>query len=254
MHSLEVELVACTGEQFHIVDQRLVLILGQHTLEDRIVDRQSLCLDLVAEIRALKRDNLIVHAVVHALEALARADRPVYRIGANAQLVLDILEQLVRVARLTVHLVDEREDGHAAHRANLEQLAGLCLDALGGVNDHHRRVSRHQRAVGVLGKVLMTRGIQNVDALALIAELQHRGRYRNTALLLDLHPVGNRMTAVFLALDHAGLLNGSAVEQKLLRNGGFTGVRVRNDCKCAPIFNFFFQVCHRLFPPDLSKI
>ena len=100
----------------------------------------------------------------------------------------------------------------------------------------------------------MTRGIQNVDALTLIAELQHRGRYRNTALLLDLHPVGNRMTAVFLALDHASLLNGSAVEQKLLCNGGFTGVRVRNDCKCAPIFNFFFQVCHRLFPPDLSKI
>ena len=46
----------------------------------------------------------------------------------------------------------------------------------------------------------MARGIQNVDALALIAELQHRGRYRNTTLLLDLHPVGNRMTAVFLPL------------------------------------------------------
>ena len=254
VHSLEIKLVACTGEQLHIVDQRLVLILGQQSLEDRIVDRQAPRLDLVAEIRALKRDNLIVHAVVHALEALARADRPVYRIGADAQLVLDVLEQLVRVACLTVHLVDKGEDGHTAHRTNLKQLAGLRLDALGGVNDHHRRVSRHQRAVGILREVLMTRGIQNVDALTLIAELQHRGRYRNTALLLDLHPVGNRMTAVFLALDHAGLLNGSAVEQKLLCDGGFTGVRVRNDCKCAPIFNFFFQVCHRLFPPDLSKI
>ena len=104
----------------------------------------------MAEIRALKRDNLIVHAVVHALEALARADRPVYRIGADTQLVLDVLEQLVRVACLTVHLVNKGKDGHAAHRADLKQLAGLCLDALGGVNDHHRRVSRHQRAVGVL--------------------------------------------------------------------------------------------------------
>ena len=130
VHGLEIKLIACTGEQLHIVDQRLVLILGQQTLEDRIVDRQALRLDLVAEIRALKRDNLIVHAVVHALEALARADRPVYRIGADAQLVLDVLEQLVRVACLTVHLVDKGKDRHAAHRADLEQLAGLCLDAL----------------------------------------------------------------------------------------------------------------------------
>ena len=57
----------------------------------------------------------------------------------------------------------------------------------------------------------MARGIQNVDALALVAELKDGGCDRNTTLLLDLHPVGNRMAAVLLALDHAGLLNLSLI-------------------------------------------
>ena len=251
MHGLEVELVARAGKQLHIVDERLVLVLGQQTLEDGIIDGQALRLDLVAEVRALKRDDLVIHAVVHALEALARADRPVYGIGADAELVFDILEQLIRVARLAVHLVDEGEDRHAAHRTDLEQLARLRLDALGCVDDHDGGVRRHQRAVGILGEVLMARGIQNVDALALVAELKDGGCDRNTALLLDLHPVGNRMAAVLLALDHAGLLNRSAVQQEFLGYGRFTGVRMRNDRKCAPIFNFFFQISHRLFSSQI---
>ena len=97
----------------------------------------------------------------------------------------------------------------------------------------------------------MARGIQNVDALALVAELKDGGCDRNTALLLDLHPVGNRMAAVLLALDHAGLLNRSAVQQEFLGYGRFTGVRMRNDRKCAPIFDFFFQISHRLFSSQI---
>ena len=61
------------------------------------------------------------------------------------------------------------------------------------------------------------------------------------------------MAAVFLALDHAGLLNGAAVEQKFLGYGGFAGVRVRYDRKCAPVFDFFLQVCHRLISSRSCK-
>ena len=251
VHGLEIELVARAGKQLHIVDERLILILGQQTLENGVINGHALRLDLVAEVRTLEGDDLVIHAVVHALEALARADRPVYGIGADAELVFDVLEQLIRVARLAVHLVDEGEDRHAAHRADLEQLARLRLDALGCVDDHDGGVRRHQRAVGILGEVLMARGIQNVDALALVAELKDGGCDRNTALLLDLHPVGNRMAAVLLALDHAGLLNRSAVQQEFLGYGRFTGVRMRNDRKCAPIFDFFFQISHRLFSSQI---
>ena len=171
MHGFQVEFIPRAGEQLHVVDQGLVLVLGQQPLQDRVVDRQALRLDLVAEVRALERDDLVVHAVVHAFEALARADWPVDRVGADAQLVFNILKQLVGVARLTVHLVDEREDRHAAHGAHLEQLARLRLHAFGRVDNHDRRIRRHQRAVGILGKVLVARGIQDVDALALVPEL-----------------------------------------------------------------------------------
>ena len=90
----------------------------------------------------------------------------------------------------------------------------------------------------------MARSIQNVDALALVAELKDGGRDRNTALLLDLHPVRNRMAAVLLALDHAGLLNRSAVQQEFLCQRSFSGIRMRNDRKSSSSFNFTCYISH----------
>jgi hypothetical protein len=39
-----------------------------------------------------------------------------------------------------------------AQAADLEQLARLRLDALGGVDHHDRRIDRGQRAIGIFGK------------------------------------------------------------------------------------------------------
>jgi hypothetical protein len=52
-------------------------------------------------------------------------------------------------AALAVEFVDKGDDRHVARAADLEELAGLLLDALGGVQDHHCAVDRGQRAVGV---------------------------------------------------------------------------------------------------------
>ena len=94
--------------------------------------------------------------------------------------------------------------------------------------------------VGVLGEVLVARGVQNVDAEPLILELHHRGGDGDAALLLDLHPVGGGGPGVFLALDHAGLGDGASVEQELFGEGGFTGVRVTDDSKGAPPVDLSF--------------
>ena len=128
-----------------------------------------------------------------------------------------------------------------AQCADLKQLDGLGLNALGGVNDHNGAVSRHQGTVGILTEVLVARGVQNVDALALIIELQDRGGDRDTALLFNIHPVGYRVLGALLALDGAGRLDGPTVEQELFGQCGFTGVGVRDDRKCAPGFDFFAQ-------------
>jgi hypothetical protein len=55
-------------------------------------------------------------------------------------------------AAFAVHLVDESDDRHRAQAADLEQLAGLRLDALGRVDHHDRRIDGGERAVGVFEK------------------------------------------------------------------------------------------------------
>ena len=75
--------------------------------------------------------------VVHAQKLLAGADGPVDGVGVDAQLLLHLLAQLEGVSGFPVHLVDEGKDGDVPHGADLEQLPGLGLDALGRVDDHH---------------------------------------------------------------------------------------------------------------------
>ena len=104
-----------------------------------------------------------------------------------------------------------------AHGAHLEQLAGLGLDALGRVDDHHGAVGRHQRAVGILGKVLVTGCVEDVDAAAVVLELKNARGDGDAALLFQFHPVGDRVTRGRLALYRAGELDRPSVKQELFR-------------------------------------
>src|SRR3546814_2492607 len=76
------------------------------------------------------------------------------------------------LAALPVHFVDEGDDRHVAQPTYLEQLARLRLDALGGVDHHHRGVHRRQRAIGVLGKILVPRRVEQVRSEEHTSELQ----------------------------------------------------------------------------------
>ena len=64
--------------------------------------------------------------------------------------------------------------GRWRSRHDLEQLAGLRLDALGGVDDHHRAVDRVERAVGVFAEVLVARRVEQRDVA--VAAGRSRGR------------------------------------------------------------------------------
>lgn len=76
---------------------------------------------------------------------------------------LDLLAELERVARFAVHLIDKGKDGDVAQSTDLEELARLRLDALCAVNDHDGAVRGHQCAVRVLGEVLMSRRVEDVE-------------------------------------------------------------------------------------------
>src|SRR3546814_20227552 len=81
---------------------------------------------------------------------LPHADRPGRRRHVERQALLDLAEQIEGIAALAVELVHEGDDRHVAQAAHLEELQGLRLDALGGV-EHHARGRSEERRVGKEG-------------------------------------------------------------------------------------------------------
>ena len=193
---------------------------------------------------ALKGDNATGLTVEHAAEIATAANRPVHGIRIDAQDILDLFHELKRIASLVVELVHKGEDGNVAQGTDLKELFGLGLDALGAVDDHDRGVGGHKGTVGILREVLVAGGIEDVDAGAVVGELQNRGSNGDTALLLDVHPVRDGMLGRALALDRAGSLDAAGIEQQFLGKRGLTGVRVADDRECAARRDFIRQACH----------
>ena len=129
-----------------------------------------------------------------------------------------------------------------AHDADLKQLDGLGLHALGAVDHHDRGVRSHQGAICVLGEVLVSGRVQNIDAIPLVVELHGGGGDGNPPLLLNIHPVGHRVLGGLSALYRSRQVDGSAVQQKFLRQRGFTRIGVGNDGKGSSLVDFLFHL------------
>jgi hypothetical protein len=214
-------------------------VAGAHQLDflrqPRIVD--GVVLDHLADAVAILRiehQHAVVDEIVGALEGRARAGRPGHGRHVERQRRGDLVEELDRVLGLAVHLVDEGDDRHVAQAADLEQLAGARLDALGGVDHHDRGVDGGQRAVGVLGEVLVAGRVEQVEHRAAVLEVHHRGGDRDAALLLDLHPVRAGAPGLAAGLHRPRDVDGAAEQQQLLGQGRLAGVRVGDDRERAP--------------------
>ena len=144
-----------------------------------------------------------------------------------------MVEQLEGIPRGLIQLVDERQHRQAARSADFEQLQRLRLDALRPVEHHDNAVDGEERAVGVLAEILVTRGIEQRDVAPLELELERRRADRDAALLLHLHPVGDRVPLRLAAAHGPRQLDGARIEQQLLRQRRLAGVGVRDDRKRA---------------------
>ena len=206
------------------------LVLGQKLRDPRVVGAvDGERLRVLAERRQAAAPD-----VIGAGERASAADRPGERRGVERQRLLDLVEEIERIARLAVHLVDEGDDRDVAQPADLEQFARARLDALGGVDHHHGRVDGGERAVGVLGKVLVAGRVEQVEDAIAVFERHHRGHDGNAALALDAHPVGAGLAAVGLGAHFAGELDGAAEQQQLFGQRRLAGVGVRDDREGAP--------------------
>ncbi|MPM42899.1 hypothetical protein SDC9_89571 [bioreactor metagenome] len=164
-----------------------------------------------------------------AAEALALANGPGDGAAGHAQLALNFVEDVERVAHFAVHLVDEGDDGRVALAADLDQAAGLCFHTVGGVDHHQRRIHGRQHAVGVFGEVLVAGRVEQVDDVVAVAHLHHRRRHRDAALLFNFHPVGGGVAAGLAPLDGARDLDRAREQQQLFGQRGLTRVRVGDD-------------------------
>src|SRR3546814_363359 len=135
--------------------------------------------------RSTRTDTLFPYTTLFR----SHADRPALRRDVEREHVGNLVHQLKAVAPLAVDLVDEGDDRDRTQAADLEQLARLRLYALGGIDHHYRRIDCGQRAVGILGKVLVPRRVEQVEGNAVLGEGHHARGHRDAALLLDLHPV-----------------------------------------------------------------
>ena len=173
----DVKVIARAVKQLNIVGKRFAQTLAYQLVQ--LLGLVQFALDsadaALPAVEFAEREYFLLLAVIHALELLPAADGPVHRISPDAELVLQLLHEVVRTARLAVELVDKGEYGDVPHGAYLEELAGLRLDALCGVDDHDGGVRRHKRPIRVLGEVLVAGGVEDVDTEALVLKL-HNGR------------------------------------------------------------------------------
>src|ERR1700733_4390701 len=182
--------------------------------------------------------DAVLEQVINAAQLATHADGPGDRRSADAEHFLDLIQQLDRRPAVPIELVDESHDRGVAQPADLHQLDRALLDALRAVDDHKRRVDRRESAIGVLGEVLVPRRIEQVHDVVPIRELHDRRSDRDSGLLPEPHPVGGGMTRRLAPLHGTRHLDGAPEQQQLLRQGGLSGVRVRDDCKSASSLYF----------------
>ena len=281
LHALVLERRAAQHGHHGVRDRRLAedladLLLGQTRwrlqilVEDRVVLLHDRLEQLVAHLgdRLLERlghRSLEVFlaervVVVHDLdladdvdqpgEQLARAQGELDRHGLGAEALPDHRETAVEVGAHAVHLVDEDDArdvvaiGLAPHRL------GLRLHAAHGVEQGDRAVQHAQAALHFHREVHVPGGVDDVDAVLLVAagpEGRRRGRRDGDApLLLLLHPVHRGRAVVHLTQ----LVGAARVVQDALGRSRFPGINVGHD---ADIPNFLERRGTRHCLPLSSK-
>ena len=251
---IQVKFRACAVQELHLF-QKLIHGLFPDELPERVrIGKRNL--GGKALLRSLFRigigDDTALVPVIYALKSFSGTDGPVHGTGGDSQLLFDLVQQVEGIVGIPVHLVDKGKNRDFAHHADLEQLSGLRLHALGGIDYHDRGVRRHQRPVGILGEILMSRRIQNIDAVSVIFKLENGGGDGNSSLLLDLHPVAHRVAGRSFSLYAARQVDRAAVKQEFLCQSGFTCIRVGNDGKGSSSVDFSLNIAHcfyRSFSP-----
>jgi hypothetical protein len=88
----------------------------------------------------------------------------------------------------------------------------------------------------------VTGGVEKVDHMVAVAELQDGRGDGDAPLLLESHPVGRDLAAPGSGLHRSSLGHGPRIEQELLGEGGLTGVGVADDGEGPPPASLYVDI------------
>ena len=240
-----IEFHRCPVQEFNLFLQLGFLIFRDDIQQMRIIEVNLLLNSFPGSLqRVSEGENPPGIAVINPTEILAGSDRPVDRAGGNSQFLFNLIHQVKGVSCVPVQLIDKGKNRNVAHGADLEQFSCLSLHALAAVDDHNGRIRRHKGPVGVLGEVLVSGRIQNVDTVTVVQKLEHRGGDRDTPLFFNFHPVGNRVAGSGLPLYGTSLIQYPSVKKKFFGKCCFSGIRMRDNGECPTSFNFSGIISH----------
>ena len=153
----------------------------------------------------------------------------------DRQVVLDLGLDLVGVCRRQVDLIDGGHDIQVGVHGERRVGDGLRLDALRGVDDKHRTLAGGKRTRDLIGKVHVTRRIDQVELIRLaivgvIGDTNGIGLDRDAAFALNIHGIEQ------LRL-HVALVDGMGELEDAVTNRGLAMVDVRNDREVADVGN-----------------
>ena len=239
-----IKLVTGTLHQLELFDEVVIHGAQQRTGFVTVQPMNNLIFGALMTMTGRIYMNAVVFQVIHTFELAIAANRPGNGCGFNIEHFLDFIQQLNRVADVTVHLVDEADDRCVAQATDIHQGYGAWLDTFTAVDHHQCAVDRSQGAVGIFREIFVTGRVEQVDHVLAVGKLHHRGGDGDAALFLHFHPVGRGMAIRFARLDRTGHADGLAHEQQPLGNGGLTGVRVGNNSEGAALGHLGSKVAH----------
>src|SRR6476469_6126229 len=105
----------------------------------------------------------------------------------------DVTHELEWIFAGAIALVDESEDRNSSLFTNFKELASSLFNSAPVVEKHDGAVSGDERSVRVFREVFVAGSVEKIHVVAIVLELHDARSDRDTALLLELHPVGSRV-------------------------------------------------------------
>ena len=218
-----------TVEIFH---QQLLVLLG-HMLQQLVVVLLGLGLHIGGDVlhADIFSKVIVVHIGLHlyqvdnTLKGILDADGQLDWNGVALQTVTHHAHNIVEVRAHNVHLVYKSHSRHMVFVSLAPNGLRLRLYAALGAKNGYRTVQHAQGTLYLYREINMSRGVDDIDAVALPIGGRGGGGDGDTTLLLLLHPVHGGAAVMGLTQ----LVVNTRVVQDTLGGGGFAGVDVRHD-------------------------